>query len=1080
MVLNKTDKLGDILVSSGLITSGQLSEVLEEQKKTKKRLGILICQKGLLKEEDIVKAFSNQLGVPYVDLSTYEPDHVALRIIPQSLAKRYLTLPLSYDNNILSVVMADPTDDHLKGAIKFATGKEIKANVATATDIRKAIIRFYSGIQVDQLGGILLKAKVVTKQQLVQALQQQKTDNRKLGEILVANKAATEKDIVRAFSTQLGIPYKELSIIEPTDEALRLIPKGLAELHLIVPIAIIRRVLIISMAYPLDINAINAIAIATGMLMKIMISTPTEIKDAIKRFYNGGKSQKLGEIPVAPELVGSKDAKQSPPGKKMMLGDILLSTGMLKPNQLEYALENQKLTKKKLGDILIEECLIKDVDIAKALSTQLGIQYIEMKAYNCHPEALKLIPEKLAVKHLVIPLSVEGNILHVAVSDPLNREVIDALTFASSKTIRLKVSTALEIRKGIIHYYQDKSILRLGDILLSAGLINERQLNEALELQKGTAKKIGDVFIEHNIVNETDICKAYSTQLGIPFIDLNVTKPDTKALEFVSENMALSYQLIPLAADSRDLTVVMSNPLDLVAISTLARTTGKQIMVKVSTQSMIKETIQRFYQYNTPLAELSQNVEVLKTEAEIYQASADSVKDSGSPPIVRIVDNILLQAVRLKASDIHVEPKQNALDIRYRIDGLLRNVAQLPYYVQGAVISRLKIMSLLDIAEKRVPQDGRIKIKIDKKEVDLRVNTLPSQYGEKVVMRLLDSSSAILNLKDIGLRENDSARLKGMLSVPNGIVLVTGPTGSGKSSTLYAMINAIKQPTINIMTLEDPIEYNVEGINQIAITERLTFVQGLRAALRQDPDVILVGEMRDSDTANIAVQASITGHLVLSTLHTNSAIGAIARMKNMGIKPFMIASSLRGIIAQRLVRKICDKCSKSYTPSSEELLKIGLNGNAKSKSFYKGNGCSHCSKTGYKGRMGIFEIMTINQKLRNLIVSEAPEYELEKAAVEASMSFMYEDAVAKVTSGLTTIDEVARCIHIGDYDEESDVKGRPCKKCSGTIYPDYMLCPTCGSLREDKCTGCGKQRLPDWNYCPYCMKSFAQVANKAG
>ncbi|MBF0539084.1 MAG: Flp pilus assembly complex ATPase component TadA [Nitrospirae bacterium] len=1080
MVLRASEKLGDILVQSGMITSGQLHEALEEQKETKKRLGIILCQKGLLKEEDIVRAFSNQLGVPYVDLSACEPDHVALRIIPQSLAKRYLTLPLLFENDTLSVVMSDPLDDHLLGAIKFATGKKIKTNVATTTDIRKAIIRFYDGTKVEQIGDILIKAKVINRQQLARALKKQETDNRKLGEILVADNVATEKDIVLAYSTQLGVPYKELKSVEPHQEALRFLPQGLAQLHLIVPLTIIRRVLVVSMADPLDIKAINAVAIATGMLMKIVISTPTEIHEAINRFYNVEKSQSLGEIPVASELADVKDKKHPPTGKKIMLGDVLLAAGLLKPDDIATALARQKETKKKLGDILVEDGYIKDVDLARAMSTQLGIPFIEMPDYNCQPEALRIIPEKLAIKYLAIPLSVERNLLYVATSDPLDREVIDALTFASGKKIRFKVSTATDIRKGIVHYYQKKGVKRLGDILLGAGLVTEQQLTDACNIQKGSTKKLGELLTEQGIVSEIDICKAFSTQLGIPFVDLTSATHDAKAIELISEGVALQHMLIPLRLVNRELTIVMANPLDVAGIKDIAHITGKQIMVTVSTPSMIKDALRRHYQYNSPLQEIEIRLDEPKIEAEIYHTSDELIHDSNSPPIIRIVDNILLQAVKVNASDIHLEPKHKTLDIRYRVDGMLRSINQLPGRVQRAVSSRLKIMAGLDISERRLPQDGRIKIEIDNKEVDLRVNTLPSQYGEKVVMRLLDSTSAILNVKDIGLSEKDSARLRGALSAPNGILLVTGPTGSGKSSTLYAIINHVKEPTINVMTLEDPIEYNVDGINQIAISERLTFAQGLRAALRQDPDIILVGEMRDSETANIAVQASITGHLVLSTLHTNSAVGAIARMVNMGVKPFMLASSLRGIVAQRLVRKICGKCRISYSPSSEELLKIGLNGTAKSKNFnfYKGAGCPICSKTGYKGRMGIFEIMTISQKMRNLIAREAPEYEIERAAVEAGMSLMYEDAINKVREGLTTIDEVARSIHVGDSNQEGDDRVSPCAKCGSMLYPDYVICPSCGTMRGDRCTGCGKPRLPDWQFCPYCTKNFAQLATR--
>ncbi|MBV6343259.1 hypothetical protein [Candidatus Magnetobacterium casense] len=604
MVLNTSEKLGDILVRSGLIDLKQLQEALEEQKKTKKRLGIILCQKGWIKEEDIVKAFSTQLGIPYVDLRTFEPDHVAMRIIPQGLAKRYLTLPMSFESDRLSVAMADPLDDHLLGAIRFATGKEIKTNVATTTDIRKAIIRFYDGLKVQQLGDILIKAKVITGQQLDQALEKQRKDNRRLGDILVSDNVATEKDIVLACASQLGFPYKELRTVEPNQDALQFIPEGLARTHLIIPLSIIKRVLIVAMANPLDINAINSITIATGMIIKVVISTQTEINETIDRFYNTVKTQCLGAIPVNSDILSVNGMLQNKTYKKLMLGDILVAAGLVEPEHIRRAIEIQKNNKKRLGNILIEEGCIREKDLASAISLQLSIPFIELNDYQCQPEALKLIPEKLASKHLVMPLCVEENLLYVAITNPLDREIVDILTFASGKKIKLKVSTATDIRKGIVGYYHKKDVKRLGDILVDAGLITEQKLTEMLALQRDCTKKLGELLIEHGVVSENDISMAFSTQLGIPFVDLTNVTPDIEALELIPEGVAKKNILIPLEFLNRDLTITMANPMDILTVKEMAHLTGKQITVKVSTPSVILNAISRYYRYNNPLKDI--------------------------------------------------------------------------------------------------------------------------------------------------------------------------------------------------------------------------------------------------------------------------------------------------------------------------------------------------------------------------------------------------------------------------------------------------------------------------------------------
>jgi type IV pilus assembly protein PilB len=396
----------------------------------------------------------------------------------------------------------------------------------------------------------------------------------------------------------------------------------------------------------------------------------------------------------------------------------------------------------------------------------------------------------------------------------------------------------------------------------------------------------------------------------------------------------------------------------------------------------------------------------------------------------------------------------------------MRESMQLPKWVQGPIVSRIKIMSGMDIAERRVCQDGRIKVRVGDKAFDMRVSSLPTQYGETVVMRILDPKSAVSDLNSVGFLKEDKSRVIEMIDRPQGVVIITGPTGSGKTSTLYAMIEHIKEEEINIITIEDPIEYELKGVNQVSVNEKtgLSFAYTLRSVLRQDPDVIMVGEVRDSETAMIGFQASMTGHLVFSTLHTNDAVSSISRLRNMGLPSYLIASSLNGIIAQRLVRKICPHCKEEYTPADEELGKMGFNWVNKDK-LYRGKGCKRCNGTGYSGRTGVFEVLTINSKIRDMIAGDASENDITKAALESGMTPLYLDGLIKVAAGITTIEELTRVVYLSKDSMDKDVV---CPSCSKIVMPDTEQCPHCGQLIKSECKFCGKPLQQDWIICPFC------------
>ena len=620
---------------------------------------------------------------------------------------------------------------------------------------------------------------------------------------------------------------------------------------------------------------------------------------------------------------------------------------------------------------------------------------------------------------------------------------------------------------------------KLGELLVEAGLITQEQLDATLsDEKKEKGKRLGTLLVEKGFATELDIAETIAYQLNIPFLDIHTAVIEPEAIKLVPEKLARKHVIIPLYIEKKNvIKIAMADPLNMEALDDIRFATNYQSSPMVATATDIVKAIKTHYHISVPLEDIVGNmvkekfIEIIP-DTEAGKDMEELLKKSETPPIIRMVDSVIIHGIESRASDIHIEPHDRTVKLRERIDGLMRDVMQLPKWVQGAVTSRIKIMSKMDIAERRVPQDGRIQVRIGSRELDMRISTLPTQYGEKVVMRILDPKSAILTLEEIGLSQYTKDRIKAIIERPQGIVLVTGPTGSGKTSTLYAMIGHIKTPEINVITLEDPIEYELEGVNQVAINEKvgLTFAYCLRSVLRQDPDVILVGEMRDQETAEIAHQASITGHLVFSTLHTTDAVSTLTRLKNIGIQPYLIASSLNGVVAQRLVRKICHSCKESYIPTDEELLKVGIRvKKGERPKLYKGNGCKECSKTGYHGRVGIFEVLIVNSKIKEMIASDESEETIRKAAIASGMLSMYDDGITKVKEGITTPEELQRVI----FAKEAEIMSRACPNCSEMIKSEFSTCPYCGYSVILHCPSCNREREAEWSHCPYCSAGFS-------
>ncbi|TYS51274.1 GspE/PulE family protein [Bacillus infantis] len=542
---------------------------------------------------------------------------------------------------------------------------------------------------------------------------------------------------------------------------------------------------------------------------------------------------------------------------------------------------------------------------------------------------------------------------------------------------------------------------RLGDLLVESGLITEEQLQLALA-EKHRDQRLGDALLQRGYITEQQLIEVLEFQLGIPHVSLFRYPFDTKLFSIVSKDMAKRNLILPLKKDGEKLYVAMADPMDFYTIDDLRLSTGFHIEAAIATKDDIIRAINKYYDMDEGFEELLDAGQVSREIQEEKIADEDS-------PIVRLVNQIMANAAAVKASDVHIDPQETKVAIRYRIDGVLRTERVLPKHMQSVLTARIKIMANLDITEHRIPQDGRIKMNLDFHPIDLRISTLPTVYGEKIVMRLLDLGSALNDLNKLGFNKVNLSRFTDMIEKPTGIVLITGPTGSGKSSTLYAALNRLNSEEVNIITVEDPVEYQLEGINQIQVNSNvgMTFATGLRAILRQDPNVIMVGEIRDKETAEVAIRASLTGHLVLSTLHTNDSLGSITRLLDMGIEPFLAASSISGIVAQRLVRKVCRDCAETQAPTKREIEIFAKRG-MKIDAIVRGRGCASCNMTGYKGRIAIHEVLVVDDSMRRVIMNGESFSRLRELALKNKTIFLVDDGLLKVKQGITTTEEVLR------------------------------------------------------------------------
>jgi len=870
-----------------------------------------------------------------------------------------------------------------------------------------------------RLGAVLLERGYVTDDALQQAISRHSEVGGRLADILVNIGVLSEQRIARAIEESIGIPLINLPRVDIMADALAKVPADLASELRALPFAIDQDRLRVAFIDPLDALGIEEVEDSSGCLVEPYLALQKEMQWALATYY-----PELGlEPPVDLEI---------DPGQR--LGNLAVSAGFLSPAQLNEAIEEQQRTGGLLGRILVARNHLSEEQLTRLLADQYGIPFMAELSDEPTSEALAAKLLRLdAVQFSAVPYRLEADTLVVAIADP--RRMADVESIVSGE-VAFVAASGPEVQSRIDQMYaqdqgrlgetllQNRRLKReqlrraleeqaklgrikpLGEILVDLGYVTQADVDEALNKQRSGGGRLEDTLVQSGKISPDMLARSLAMQLGFEFIEEN-TRIDPYAVSLVPEATARRYTAMPVRLDGDVLVVAMKDPRHVFALDDVHLITGREIRPAVATEESLTRMLNRFYREGTDMDELAKAV-----VEEVGAGAAQETEDTSAiddNALVKVVNNIIREALLNDISDIHIEPRPDKVIVRVRKDGSLREYMTMPKVTGPALSSRIKIMGGLNIAERRLPQDGRVRFRDRNIEVDLRLSTLPTVYGEKSVMRLLRKASDIPEIEQLGFADYNYQRFTDVIQKPYGMFLITGPTGSGKSFTTFSILKRLATPEVNVTTIEDPVEYEIPGINQtqVNIKAGLDFARALRSFLRQDPDIIMVGEIRDHETAKISMEAALTGHLLIATLHTNDSAGAITRLQEMGIEPFNVSASLIGVLAQRLVRRVCRECKVASTPDPDILRRLGISERETAgKNLYRGVGCEKCGGSGYNGRYAIHELLVVDDEIEKAIVREASAHELRELAMQRGMKSLRDDGINKAFQGITTLEEV--------------------------------------------------------------------------
>lgn len=1000
------EDIARILVNEGEVSEDRMQEALGKQREKDVSLGEILISDGYVTAEELSRILSHHLGVEYSVLSQEEVDPDLIGIVGEETLVQCEAVPVRIDDGKLVVAMGDLADAEARSRIAESAGLPIIPVAAAEDAIRITRERLLKDSEDGQatasengskngepqpeqpptrkprgrlasrrMGDILVAEGKITEQQLQHALDIQTKDPkdpRNIGEILLSLGYIVPADLAQALAQRLRLDYVVLSELGPDDtdsEALNLMDEESCRKYKALPLRFEDEHLVVAMSDPNDLYALEDLRIIAKRQIKPVVVAEEDLNGALNHLFETDESLYEAPEDAYPEAETSEGSVEPEAVATEVEGtqETGIDNGY---EQHEYRELDDQGTVEQTPDL-------------DAVDTDLDEELLEAPS----PES-----------------ELEEEALEDAVQAPEDSNGFTGQTQEKETDDRRTRQRRTLAGGG-----------KLGDILVEEGKISEEQLQRALSVQESDSRPIGEIMVSLGYLTAADLAQAVARRLRLDYIELSDSDVDRGLMTIIDQRVLRRHGAVPLRVEDGRLAVAMSDPKDIYALEDLRIISGYPITPVVATKQDIQRVQNKLFAMGEGVSEFLE--EAAGDSVDQDEGEVDLGSDAGAEeaPIIRLVSSILQQAVGEGASDIHIEPQAQEVTVRFRVDGVLREVMSVPQKLQSGITARLKVIASLNIAERRIPQDGRFSVRVGGSKVDLRVATLPTAFGEKVVLRLLDTSNVEADLRKLGFADEAFEKYEEIFTRPYGAILVTGPTGSGKSTTLYATLNELNSPGRNIITVEDPIEYRVPGLNQIQVNPKagLTFASGLRSILRSDPDVIMIGEIRDVETAKISVESALTGHLVLATLHTNNAPGALTRLTEMGVEPFLTSSAVDCVIAQRLGRRLCERCKQPEEVGRDVLEEMNFPFHLVDENeiaFYKACGCQRCGNSGYRGRIGFYEMMVVNDELKELVLRRVSTNEVARAAEAAGMVRLREDGLVKAAHGQTTIEEVLRTV----------------------------------------------------------------------